>query len=216
MSAPASLTEDEVRVLARALEVHSTFDGDGILGFLHARATGPGELLSPLWLPTIFPKLTGTSQAAQEPHLAALMTVASCVKDRLVQKVPLTPDELDDARWASFASGFVAYAELDLTWRASATSWNYAVWAVMLARRADLLPALTPREFAVQVDNVQRTLRAQKAHIVVLAYEDLREAPIGPAPHGPPRIGRNEACRCGSGKKFKKCCAPAGSTRPGG
>jgi len=22
----------------------------------------------------------------------------------------------------------------------------------------------------------------------------------------PPRIGRNEKCPCGSGKKFKKCC----------
>ena len=36
MSIPASLTEEEVRIRAQALAVHSTFDGDGILGFLHA------------------------------------------------------------------------------------------------------------------------------------------------------------------------------------
>lgn len=23
-----------------------------------------------------------------------------------------------------------------------------------------------------------------------------------------PKIGRNEPCKCGSGKKFKKCCIP--------
>ena len=26
----------------------------------------------------------------------------------------------------------------------------------------------------------------------------------------PPRVGRNEQCPCGSGKKFKRCCLNAG------
>jgi preprotein translocase subunit SecA len=32
-------------------------------------------------------------------------------------------------------------------------------------------------------------------------------APIGraPAPGGVPRVGRNDDCPCGSGKKYKKC-----------
>jgi hypothetical protein len=214
MPAPASLTEEEVRVRARSLAAYSNLDGDGILGFLHARAIGPGELPSALWLPAVLPELEGLGQAAQEPQLAELMIVSSCVKDRLVQKVPLTPAEHDDAGWASFASGFVAYAERDLTWRASAKSWNYVIWAAVLAGRSDLLPALTPRQLAEQVEHVQRTLRTRKANMVVLAYEDLRETPIGPAPRGPTRIGRNDACPCGSGKKFKKCCVDKGSATP--
>ena len=28
-----------------------------------------------------------------------------------------------------------------------------------------------------------------------------------PAPRAAPRIGRNDYCPCGSGKKFKNCCA---------
>jgi len=28
----------------------------------------------------------------------------------------------------------------------------------------------------------------------------------------PPKIGRNDPCPCGSGKKFKKCCLFAGGT----
>ena len=203
-----------MRDRARSLAAHSTFDGDGILGFLHAQAIGPGELASPLWLPAILTKLVGADHATQEPHVSELAIISSCVRDRLLQKAPIVPDERDHARWASFAAGFIAYAEIDFTWRANATSWNYAIWAVMLAGRADLLPALTPRQFATQVDDVQRALRDQKANIVVLAYEDLRGTPVELAPRGPTRTGRNDACPCGSGKKFKKCCVEKGSAAP--
>ena len=38
----------------------------------------------------------------------------------------------------------------------------------------------------------------------------LREMTIPPTEkqmkRNPPRVGRNEPCPCGSGKKFKKCC----------
>ncbi|MDB4944110.1 MAG: hypothetical protein JWP97_3644 [Labilithrix sp.] len=214
MPAPESLTEEEVRQRARALETFSTFDADGILGFLHALAIGPGEIPSLLWLPVVFDPLVGTDHATQEPRVAELMVLASCVKDRLEQKVPLAPGEREDARWASFASGFVAYAELDLTWRASTTSWNYAIWAVVLAGRSDLLTPMTPRQLALQVENVQQALRTQKSNAVVLAYEELRGKPIGPAPRGATRVGRNDPCPCGSGKKFKKCCADKGSATP--
>jgi SEC-C motif-containing protein len=35
-----------------------------------------------------------------------------------------------------------------------------------------------------------------------------REARIGPAPYkaAAPKVGRNEPCPCGSGKKYKQCC----------
>ncbi|MGE5192759.1 MAG: SEC-C metal-binding domain-containing protein, partial [Deltaproteobacteria bacterium] len=29
---------------------------------------------------------------------------------------------------------------------------------------------------------------------------------IRPIVHGDPKVGRNDPCPCGSGKKFKKCC----------
>ena len=41
---------------------------------------------------------------------------------------------------------------------------------------------------------------------------ELREqAPVGVEPTTPirrdtPKVGRNDPCPCGSGKKFKKCC----------
>jgi len=37
------------------------------------------------------------------------------------------------------------------------------------------------------------------------------DAPI-PHTRTAPKVGRNDPCPCGSGKKFKKCCAMAGRT----
>ncbi|MFY9327767.1 MAG: SEC-C metal-binding domain-containing protein [Georgfuchsia sp.] len=48
----------------------------------------------------------------------------------------------------------------------------------------------------------------------MLANDDF---PIGgsresvPVVRGGPKIGRNDPCPCGSGKKFKKCCGADGA-----
>lgn len=39
--------------------------------------------------------------------------------------------------------------------------------------------------------------------------EDLTPAPSGTHVHFSPRVGRNDPCPCGSGKKYKKCCLTA-------
>ena len=38
-------------------------------------------------------------------------------------------------------------------------------------------------------------------------FKEMKLAPTQEQLHrDPPRVGRNEPCPCGSGKKFKKCC----------
>lgn len=37
-------------------------------------------------------------------------------------------------------------------------------------------------------------------------YEDGQMVGTGPLVRSTPKVGRNEPCPCGSGKKFKKCC----------
>ncbi len=40
--------------------------------------------------------------------------------------------------------------------------------------------------------------------------EEAASAAARPAPEAPPpKVGRNEPCPCGSGRKFKKCCLGA-------
>ncbi len=41
-------------------------------------------------------------------------------------------------------------------------------------------------------------------------FDSLKEMTVNPTPvqmaRKPPKVGRNEPCPCGSGRKFKKCC----------
>ena len=39
-----------------------------------------------------------------------------------------------------------------------------------------------------------------------IKYEDVEDTTITSPIHGETRIGRNEPCPCGSGKKYKRCC----------
>jgi SEC-C motif-containing protein len=63
---------------------------------------------------------------------------------------------------------------------AEATSWWARFGTLASHRRAEELAMAAPRDF-----------------------DDA--APVEPY-RAPPKVGRNEPCPCGSGKKFKKCC----------
>ena len=201
--APASLTEEQVYDRAQLLASYSAFDADGILGFLHGVEIGPSPISALKWLPVLLQKLVGVAKNIVEPIVAEVVVVQSCVHDRLEQRVPLVPGEDEDARWVSFARGFVAYGVLDGAWTGDRTKANYLVWAAVLAGRADLLPGRTPRELADEQAKVRRELSDKKAQSIILAYEDLKR-PAPAATSG--RVGRNDPCPCGSGKKYKKCC----------
>jgi preprotein translocase subunit SecA len=56
-------------------------------------------------------------------------------------------------------------------------------------------------------ERVQEIERRQRKQDLVLSLSGSETAPEGPKPviRGP-KIGRNEPCPCGSGKKYKKCC----------
>jgi preprotein translocase subunit SecA len=44
---------------------------------------------------------------------------------------------------------------------------------------------------------------AESSNVVTEANEELAKAqPV----RAVPRVGRNDVCPCGSGKKYKKCC----------
>ena len=58
-------------------------------------------------------------------------------------------------------------------------------------------------------DNIEKVLH-EKAEFLRVNGTWLynREARLGPAPYKAttPKVGRNDPCPCGSGKKYKQCC----------
>ncbi|GKS65343.1 hypothetical protein YTPLAS72_26470 [Nitrospira sp.] len=59
-----------------------------------------------------------------------------------------------------------------------------------------------------QEGNKKRTL-AQLGRSIYRAR--LEAGDLHPEPARPTKIGRNDLCLCGSGKKFKKCCGGTGA-----
>ena len=45
----------------------------------------------------------------------------------------------------------------------------------------------------------------------LLKAEKNRPAPVATPVKAEPKVGRNEPCPCGSGKKYKKCCGSKGA-----
>lgn len=59
----------------------------------------------------------------------------------------------------------------------------------------------------VDFKNIRQMKKWMKTHEAELKAEQSGGAPkVETVVHEGPRIGRNDACPCGSGKKYKKCC----------
>jgi uncharacterized protein YecA (UPF0149 family) len=54
--------------------------------------------------------------------------------------------------------------------------------------------------------NLRQVARMQARETVPVSSMFSLPAPATPIRHAEPKIGRNDPCPCGSGKKFKKCC----------
>ncbi len=78
--------------------------------------------------------------------------------------------------------------------------------------RVKQLPAIPTPE--VLADVAERLRRVLPPKPVATAWSDLRTVTRGRMvpPRTGPKVGRNDPCPCGSGKKYKKCCA--GKTAP--
>ncbi len=52
----------------------------------------------------------------------------------------------------------------------------------------------------------KNALRPQSGDVAAGESDSQRPAPARPVQHEGPKVGRNDPCPCGSGKKYKKCC----------
>ena len=73
------------------------------------------------------------------------------------------------------------------------------------ARVKQLPPMPAPEVLADVAERLRRILPSKPE---ASAWSDVRAATQGRRipPRTGPKVGRNDPCPCGSGKKFKKCC----------
>jgi uncharacterized protein len=115
-----------------------------------------------------------------------------------------------------------------------AEAWCWGFWEGMELRsgswdpiwESDLAPLMRPL-YLLGADEIEEKELAEvdtpaKGHKLALEIEanlpaiykfwlPLRKAPVQTLKREEPKVGRNDDCPCGSGKKFKKCCGADGA-----
>jgi uncharacterized protein len=223
------LTPEELDALERYLLDLDTEEGmtlDMLDGFLHAVAIGPVTVMPSRWLP----KVWGQHEGAMMPPadsldemnhwLGLVMRHFNSIVWGFEQRPPLVApcwatvrysdsEEFDDAEM--WAHGFTEGVKLSL-----------AAWQTLLddsdgQRWYRPLGLLGEDDFSADQDALTRTPKQRAALAAEIEasltrihafWLPLRQA-LGErqqAQRMSTKVGRNEACPCGSGKKFKKCC----------
>ena len=212
----------------------STMSYPQLAGFLFGIANAP-ELIPPSeWMPIVFNGRDAgyDTQGEAEPVLQAMMALYNdCGRERTEGSAPLPPgcefrpqplDNLaDDAPLSQWARGFVAgHSYLDDLWHDyTPDELDEELGSILMVLSFFASPALADayhqegkgkaslEQLAETVVTIFPDAMREYAHLGRSIYQVRLEAgDLGQEPSARPKIGRNDPCPCGSGKKFKKCC----------
>lgn len=160
------------------------------------------------WLPLVLGQDVVDQQALRQ-LMGLLLRDRFVVEQCLELGEPLVPEPGEDL--TLFCKGFVRLSQASTVWpkdaEASALVLPLAVSAGYL--RLESLRAVLP-EIGENAELWQKTQETElSARLLTLythfAAERLKQKTVQNAG----KIGRNEPCPCGSGRKFKKCCGAA-------
>lgn len=220
--------------LSAPQRVKGTMTYPQLAGFLFSMANAP-ELIPPSeWLTIVFNDQDAgyETQGEAERILQAMMALYNdCGRERMEGSAPLPPgcdirpqplDNLgDDAPLSQWARGFLTgHVYLDDIWNDyTPDELDEELGSLLMVLTFFASPTLAE---AYHKEGKGKTSLEQLAETVVTIFPDAmreyarlgraifqarREAgDLGQEPSARPKIGRNDSCPCGSGKKFKKCC----------
>lgn len=204
---------------------------DMLDGYLHAIAIGPETLMPSQWVPAIWGKLDESDDGSMLPPVEDLdeaehyLGLVLRLFNSIVQGFEYAPpevepvwgvrrydsgEEFEDAEPWTF--GFVEGVKLNRpAWQALFDSADGANWYRPIGLLGE--DAFSADQDALTRTPAQRAALAQQIreslvqiHAFWLPYRQaIFERRMAPYRSGP-KVGRNDPCPCGSGKKFKKCC----------
>jgi uncharacterized protein len=185
-------------------------------GLMTAVAVGPEAIPNSEWLSVIDDSLSGTLEGDENALFALAMTVQyKKIADSLTKSEPdYEPFFWDDAdgRVVSrdWAQGFFAGIRLrEKSWSSLMDGEDKSVSAMLkvLLQPEELYAKAA--EAGIDADALFTKTQNDAPGLVQYIYRRWGERnPFQPvaAPLAGAKVGRNDPCPCGSGKKYKKCC----------
>lgn len=229
------LTEDELDRLGDFLEAVGTpaMNLESLDGYFAALICGPETVLPSEYLPEIWGEDFAFDSNEQATDIVDLLmrhwnTIATGLLRTLEVPDVYLPVLIEDANGVAhgndWAQGFMrGVGARPASWRELLESDEHGgplLPIMLLAHEHDPDPAMRPKP--VSAEKREELLQMMIAGLTSIYryFEPHRRSP-GTAPredaHRPlrraePKVGRNDPCPCGSGRKYKLCCAANGPT----
>jgi uncharacterized protein len=180
-------------------------------GFLTAIASAPTTMMPSVWQPVLLGE-RGFSSMEQARHVLGLvMRLYNQIVTDLTEDNPIAPSDADEAV-DSWCTGYLKAARMDDVWTSDETGVMFLFPHAVLAGEVDLVgeqdaDGKVIHDPAPQLRRCREGLDDAVHEANRYWTEWRRKSMAAPVASRAPKIGRNEPCPCGSGRKFKKCCA---------
>jgi uncharacterized protein len=208
------LSDDEYEALGALLGAPGAGAGlpdvSTLEGFLTALVVAPGLTPPSAWLPRVWDAGAGTADTQRALGLV-LRHYNHLAQWLMEDAASFEPIFYCGPEWgiAAWCQGFLAGMELDAAGWAPLLASQPQWFAPMqqLAASASGQPAMTDAE-------TERWMDAVAPAVIAINATRLQQASgaagtARPVQRDTPKVGRNDPCPCGSGKKYKKCCGSA-------
>lgn len=194
---------------------------DGLHGYLTALAIGPREVEMAEWLPRVWGASSEKGpQFKNEKESARIMQLIGRFMNEILMTFEVAPKDFEPL--------FCEF-EWESKMLIDGEAWAWGFWEGMNLCAEDWEPAwqsniaelLTPiyllgaeeieeEEMSLVDDPVKRHKLAIEVEAAIphihRYWQPLRKSAVETVQRVGAKVGRNDDCPCGSGKKFKKCC----------
>jgi uncharacterized protein len=204
-------SEDEIAKLEEVLEGFGT-DIEWAVGFLAAVISGPDPVPPSAWLPMVQGDEPFANTEDARVGLDLLMRLYNHVRIGLDGDVAaLCPDPEDADEIASFCGGYLEGSRMHPSWEGDRIASVPVIAFAGLAAGDELDERSFGGGKPGDLEAWKKKQREQLARNVGQIYVHFEEKRAAARPKGAPvvkgtKVGRNDPCKCGSGKKSKKCC----------
>ncbi|KAB7895206.1 UPF0149 family protein [Rouxiella sp. S1S-2] len=217
------LTEKELEWLEDVLEKYgndtSVVDVAELDGLLTAILSGPRMIEPSEWLVALWGGPEHIPKWASERELNRFMELSFQHMNDISDRLTEYPDqfeplfgvhEIDDVEYTvveEWCYGYMRGWSLD-DWSALPASLEPALKAIALhgsEENAPVLEEMTEEEVELSIEKIKPAALALHDYWLTQRVDEP-EAPALTPVIAAPKIGRNDPCPCGSGKKYKSCC----------
>ena len=210
------IPEEEIDAMPEGVD-EGVLDISELDGFLTAIISGPRPILPSEWLPVLWGQFEPKWESAEESEaiislvLRHMNGLVNTLTEKPADFEPIVLEvEEDEATVTSVEEWCLGYMKgvglATDAWRMAGEEAMEMLFPIMVFTTSEGRNSLSGLD-ADELATLKRSipLAVRKLHAYWMAKGGMAGS-NEPFTHSEPRVGRNDPCVCGSGKKFKKCC----------